>query len=219
MKKPFCTIPKTAIILLTTCALLAIFPIGAVLAQTATVKVQPSNSAPNVGMTFTVDVTISNVQNLYGVDVSLNWNKDILRIVSASSQLGVESHSGGVLHESVYVAEDSMSQQTGTYSLVAVSEGPAAAFSGNGKIVTLTFTVVHSGHSELTLITELADKPVPPEPSNLINHTDLSSSVNAVIPEFSTVFALAVFLILATGALVFSKKRIKKNVALTVRAI
>jgi len=219
VKKPFCTIPKTAIILLTTCALLAIFPIGAVLAQTTTVKVQPSNSAPSVGMTFTVDITISNVQNLYGVDVSLTWNKDILRIVSASSQLGVESHPGGVLHESVYVAEDSMSQQTGTYNLVAVSEGSAAAFSGSGKIVTLTFTVVHAGHSELTLVTELADHPAPGENSNFITHTDLSSSVNAVIPEFSTVFALAVFLILATGALVFSKKRIKKNVALTVRAI
>lgn len=219
MKKPFCTIPKTAIILLTSCALLAIFPIGLVLAQTPTVKVQPSNSAPSVGMTFTVDVTISNVQNLYGVDVSLTWNKDILRIVSASSQLGVESHPGGVLHESVYVAFDSMSQQTGTYQLVATSEGSAAAFSGSGKIVTLTFNVTKSGHSELTLVTELADKPVPPEPSNLINHTDLSSSVNAAVPEFSTVFALAVFLILATGALIFSKKRIKKNVALTVRAI
>ena len=219
MKKPLFSIPKTAIILLTTCTLLAIFPIGAVLAQTTTVKVQPSNSAPSVGMTFTVDITISNVQNLYGVDVSLTWNKDILRIVSASSQLGVESHPGGVLHESVYVAEDSMSQQTGTYNLVAVSEGSAAAFSGSGKIVTLTFTVVHAGHSELTLVTELADHPAPGENSNFITHTDLSSSVNAVIPEFSTVFALAVFLILATGALVFSKKRIKKNVALTVRTI
>ena len=219
MKKPFCTIPKTAIILLTTCTLLAIFPIGAVLAQTATVKVQPSNSSPNVDMTFTVDITISNVQNLFGVDVTLTWNKDILRIVSASSQLGVESHPGGVLHESVYVAENSMSQQTGTYSLVAVSEGSVAAFSGNGKIVTLTFSVINAGHSELTLETELADKPVPPEPSNLINHTDLSSSVNAVIPEFSTVFTLVMFLILATGALVFSKKRIKKNASLTVRAL
>jgi hypothetical protein len=219
VKKTFCTIPKTAIILLTTCALLAIFPIGAVLAQTTTVKVQPSNSAPSVGTTFTVDITISNAKNLYGVDVQLSWNKDILRITDESSQLGVESHPGGVLHQNIYVALDSMSQQTGTYQLVATSEGSAAAFTGNGKIVTLTFSVLNAGHSELTLETELADKPVPPDPANLITHTDLSSSVNPVVPEFSTVFALVVFLILATGALVFSKKRIKKNVALTVRAI
>jgi hypothetical protein len=69
------------------------------------------------------------------------------------------------------------------------------------------------------LVTELADKPASGGNSNLIDHTDLSSSVNAAVPEFSTVFALAVFLILATGALIVSKKHIKKNVALTVRAL
>jgi hypothetical protein len=186
------------------------------MAQGATVKAQPSNTAPKVGTTFTVDITISNVKNLYGVDVQLSWNKDILRITSASSQLGVESHPGGVLHQNIYVALDSMSQQTGTYQLVATSEGSVAAFTGSGKIVTLTFTVIHTGHSELTLETDLADKPVPPDPANLISHTDLSSSVNAVIPEFSTVLVLVVFLILATGALVFSKKRMKKNVNMPI---
>jgi hypothetical protein len=215
MRRSFPSIKKP-LILLTVCALLAFIPVYSVMAQGTTVRTLPSNTAPKVSATFTVDITISNVKNLYGVDVSLSWNKDILRITGASSQLGVESHPGGVLHQSVYVAENSMSQQTGTYHLVATSEGSAAAFSGNGKIVTLTFSVIHAGHSELTLETELADKPVSPEPSNLINHTDLSSSVNAAIPEFSTVFALVVFLILATGALVFSKKHMKKNVDIPI---
>lgn len=104
-----------------------------------------------------------------------------------------------------------MLQQTGTYHLVATSEGAAAAFSGSGKIVTLTFLVVQAGHSQLKLETELADKPVSPNPANLINHTDLSSSVDTLVPEFSTVFALVVFLVLATGALVYSKKYMKKT--------
>jgi len=211
VRQPFSSIKKP-LILLTICALLAVVPIYEVMAQGATVKVQPSTAAPKYGENFTVDITVSNVQNLYAVDVQLSWNKDIIRISSATPQLGVESHPGGVLHQNVYIALNSMSQQTGTYQLVATSEGSAAAFSGSGKIVTLTFTVIHTGHSELTLETELADKPVPPNPANLINHTDLSSSVNAVIPEFSTVFALVVFLILATSALVFSKKHMKKNV-------
>jgi hypothetical protein len=211
VRQPFSSIKKP-LILLTICALLAVVPIYEVMAQGATVKVQPSTAAPKYSETFTVDITVSNVQNLYAVDVQLSWNKDIIRITSATPQLGVESHSGGVLHQNVYIALNSMSQQTGTYQLVATSEGSAAAFSGSGKIVTLTFTVIHTGHSELTLETELADKPVLPNPANLINHTDVSSSVNAVIPEFSTVFALVVFLILATGTLVFSKKRMMKNV-------
>jgi hypothetical protein len=39
----------------------------------------------------------------------------------------------------------------------------------------------------------------------------LSSSVDTVVPEFSTVFAVAVLLMLATGALVYLKKYMKKN--------
>ena len=210
MRQSFSSIKKP-LILLAICALLPVIPIYAVMAQGTTVKAQPSIAAPKVGTLFTVDITIANVKNLYGVDVQLSWKKEILRITGASSQLGVESHSGGVLHQNIYVALDSMSQQTGTYQLVATSEGSAAAFSGSGKIVTLTFTVIQAGHSELTLETELADKPVLPNPANLISHTDLSSSVNAVIPEFSTVLALVVFLVLSTGALVFSKKRMMRN--------
>ena len=218
MKQSFVSIKKT-LILLTVFALLAFVPIYVVIAQSTTVKAQPSNTAPKYGATFTVDITVSNVQNLYAVDVQLSWNKDVIRIASATPHLGVESQPGGVLHGSVYVALNSMSQQTGTYQLVATSEGSAAAFSGSGKMVTLTFTVIHTGHSELTLETELADKPVPPNPANLITHIDLSSSVNAVIPEFSTVFALVVFLILATGGVVFSKKHMKKNVKMPTERI
>jgi hypothetical protein len=216
MKQPFSPIKKP-LILLAACALLVFIPVYAAVAQGTTVRAQPSNTAPKVGATFTVDIMISNVQNLYGVDVSLTWNKDIIRITSASPQLGVESHPGGVLHQTVYVAENATSQQTGTYHLVAVSEGSAAAFSGSGKIVTLTFSVQHAGHSELTLETDLADKPVSPNPANLITHTDLSSSVNPIVPEFSTVFALVLFLVLATGALVFSKKRMKKSMNVPAR--
>jgi hypothetical protein len=218
MKQSFVSIKKT-LILLTVCGLFAFIPIYSVIAQGTTVKAQPSSAAPKYGETFTVDITVSNVQNLYAVDVQLSWNKDVIRITSATSHLGVESQPGGVLHGNIYIALNSMSQLTGTYQLVATSEGSAAAFSGSGKIVTLTFTVIQTGHSELTLETELADKPVPPNPANLINHTDLSSSVNAIIPEFSTVFALVMFLILATGGLIYSKKHMKKNVKMPTRRI
>jgi hypothetical protein len=181
-------------------------------AQGTTVRAQPSKTSPKNGETFTVDITISNVQNLFAVDVSLTWNNAIIRSMSASPQLGVESHPGGVLHETVYIAENSLSQPTGTYHLYATSEGATtAAFSGSGKIVTLTFQVLQAGHSQLMLETELADKPASGQNANLITHTDLSSSVDTVVPEFSTVFTLAVFFILATAALVFSKKRFRSN--------
>ena len=38
------------------------------------VKVEPSSSYANVGETFTINITVVDVQNLYGVEVTLYWN-------------------------------------------------------------------------------------------------------------------------------------------------
>ena len=198
-------------VLLAVFTLLTVSSVSSASAQTTTVKVQPSNSQPNVGATITVDITITNVQNLFGVDMELSWDPTVLKVLSATSFLGVESHSGGVLHGTIGIAENQLTQQT--YNLAGTSEGAATpAFSGNGKIATLTFSVLRSGQSPLTLITELADKPASSDDtSQSINHTDVSGSINTIVPEFPTVIGLIVLLILASASLVFAKKHTKKN--------
>ena len=210
MKNPLSTITK-AILLLSVCALLALYPISAVSAQGTTVKVEPSKTTPIVGETLTVNITISNVQNLYGVDVTLRWNNSALKVLSNTSLLGVESHPNGVLHENILIAEASASQQIGAYTLVATSTSPAASFSGRGTIATLTFNVTSLGRSTLELETELADKPAADEPADFIAHNDVSSSVDVSIPEFPTLLALAALIVFATAAMVVSKKHIKKT--------
>src|SRR4030067_3056877 len=131
MKKLHSTITKT-IVLLSICALFTLYSAQLVSAQSTTVKVEPSTTTPVVGETLTVNITISNVQNLYGVDVTLRWNTSALKVLSNTSLLGVESHPNGVLHESILIAEASASQQIGAYTLVATSTSPAASFSGSG---------------------------------------------------------------------------------------
>src|SRR5512133_3585505 len=76
-----------------------VFVFGAA-AQATVIKAEASASQPHIGDTLTVNIKISNAQNLYGVDVTLNWNPSVLKLTSATPQLGVESHSNGVLHES-----------------------------------------------------------------------------------------------------------------------
>ena len=196
--------------LLTVLALFTFILVNPASAQGTTVKVQPSESAPLYGSTFTVDITISNVQNLYALDLSLKWDPTVLKVLSAISFIGVESNPGGVLHEAVEIEEEGASQAGGQYDLVAFSLGPAAAFSGNGEIATLAFSVVKVGYSAFTLETELADKPSG-DTSNFITHTDVSSSVNAVIPEFPTIFAFVLLLVCAAGTLLFSKRYTRKN--------
>jgi hypothetical protein len=94
---------------------------------------------------------------------------------------------------------------------VATSVAPAAPFSGSGNIAIITFNVTASGHSELVLETQLADHPPPGGTSNFIDHADLNGTVDSVIPEFPNIAVLVLFLILATLAVVISKKLLKKN--------
>lgn len=193
---------------------LAVCSINAASAADTVVNAQASSSEPKIGETLTVDITISNVENLYGVDVQLSWNPSVLSIIEAKSMLGVEANPGGVLHESgtdtLMVVEDSASQDAGEYSLIATSVGSSPAFSGSGKIATLTFNVTSAGSSGLTLQSELADKPAAGENAEFIEHTDTADNVTTVVPEFSSIAFIAALIVVATGALVVSKKRLNK---------
>jgi hypothetical protein len=201
-----------------TFVLVVLFPIQSASSQATsgtTVRAVPSNSTPLLGETFTVNITIANVQNLYGIDVTFRWNASVLQVLNVNSRLGVGSHPGGVLYEilpnaKIEIIEDNVSQATGEYHIVATSVNPAPSFSGSGNIALITFNVTSLGHSGLELETELADHPASGEHSNLIEHTDIAGSIS-VIPEFPSIIAVALFLSLATAALAFSKKRLKNT--------
>ncbi len=196
------------IVLLTVCT------VNAVYAADTVVKAEASVSQPKIGDTLTVNITISDVQNLYGVDVELGWNPVVLSLVNAKSMLGVEANPGGVLHESgtdtLLIAENEASQETGQYTLTATSTGSSPAFSGSGTIATLTFNVTSAGQTSLTLQSELADHPAADETSNFINHTDTADNITTIVPEFPTIAAITILLIAATAALIVTKKQTTK---------
>lgn len=172
------------------------------------VKAQPSKNDPRVGETLTVNVTISNVENLYSLDVILHWNASVLQFLNAELRLGVESSPYGVLHEEIYIIENSATQAE--YELAATSVGPAPSFNGSGTIALVTFNVTSIGHADLQLESELADHPLSGEIANPIAHSDVADSVDTV-PEFSSIVAAALFLTLATGTIIYARKHLKKN--------
>ena len=195
------------------------------------VRAQPSTSTPHVGETFTVSVIIENVQNLYGIDVALSWNDSVLQVQSVDLRLGVESHSDGVLHGNrlnydvdtvvsgdIYVSEENV---LGSYSLTALTIG-SSAFSGSGTIVNITFKAANIGRSTLVLETELAAYPQPEEPSEFIEHADVSGSIesteNGGIEPPNTawltpivIVLIIVALVLVVSALIYYRKRPKKT--------
>jgi hypothetical protein len=214
---------KTAKVLLSTFALLLISTcvISAQIVQaqagSATVGVDPNQNTSQIGQTLNVNITIDGVENLYGLDLTVAWDNTILSILSATPNLGAETYHGGVLHEAsnapITIIENNASQPSGWYRLAAFSQNPASSFNGSGIIAMLTFNTTKVGASPLTVFCELADRPPPDETSELIDHLDVSGSVEAVIPEFPNVAILGVFLVVVAAVVLFSKKMLKKPMA------
>ena len=140
-----------------------------------TIRVEPYASIAQVGESFTVNITLTDVQNLYGVEVTLHWNASILQVVSVDVRLGVESHPDAVLHEPIFIAKNETSQEEGKYWLAGTSTAPAASFNGSGNIVRITFNVTNVGACKLNLEkTELRGKPRPGDIAPRIDHTTIN---------------------------------------------
>jgi hypothetical protein len=185
------------IALLFVASLLVVLPIQMVKAQTTTVSVAPQNSTVSIGKTVIVTIQLSNVQNLYGLDVTLDYNNTVLQLTNEQPDLGTLAIPGGVLYGNP-VTTDINSLQSGglyyntslstpsEYHLFSFSAGTAPSFNGSGTIVTLTFRVIGAGKSPLTLSSNLSDHPAPTETSSPIPHNDVSGTVDVTSSSSSS---------------------------------
>lgn len=167
------------------------------------VIVEPNSSSAIVGETFSINVTVVDVQNLYGLEAILSWNSSVLTLVNTEVQLG---QNGGVLNAPVYIADNST--QGSRYTISATSTSPAPSFNGTGNIVRMDFSVVGTGACELDLQTQLYDYPPPdrdPRLSLPIAHTDVDGFFQSVIPEFPSNLVFVATAMLTLLSVVFSK--------------
>jgi hypothetical protein len=167
------------------------------------VIVEPNESSAIVGDSYSVNVTIVDVQNLYGLEAILSWNSTILALVNVEVQLGQD---GGVLNSPIYVAENST--QGSRYTVSATSTNPAPSFNGTGNIVRLNFSVIGLGTCELDLQTQLYDYPPSdrdPRLSLPITHADVDGLFQSAIPEFPSHLVLVAALVLTLFSAVLSK--------------
>jgi len=180
-----------------------------------TVGIEPSTVSANLTETLTVNVTIANVQNLYGLEIALSWNASVLNVVSVDVRLGIESHPDGIIHEypnAVYVAENKVWQSVGLYRLAATTVAPSPPFNGTGNAVRITFNVTGFGESKFNLETQLYDFPPPDRDPNIswpIEHTTIDGYFYAV-PEIGQTSILLVLTISAT-LILLSRKRTQKK--------
>ncbi|MGB9740259.1 MAG: cohesin domain-containing protein [Candidatus Bathyarchaeia archaeon] len=178
--------------------------------QEATVKVYPYQNVAAPGQQFTISIVVENVTNLFAIEVKLYWNQSILQLTNTSVMLGVESHPGGVLHGQVYQNE---TIESGKYILYGTSIGKETpSFNGSGTVAELIFNATRLGNCQLTLQTELYDKPGEGEASQPIQHITENGYVSiepkSGIWQF-TYIATAIIIIAAAILLAFYAKRRK----------
>jgi hypothetical protein len=125
-----------------------------------TVYVTPS-SVKNIMPpgTFTIKVNVSNVINLYGLDVEFTWDPTIIKYVSRNVHIPVETYPDGVLHNPVIPIEDVEDDNAnitgpapGTRYWLSYACMGGKAFSGSGTVFDMTFQVVGVGYSQLAIL-------------------------------------------------------------------
>jgi hypothetical protein len=196
---------STLLFLVSALVFLAWAPNSYALPET-TVRVEPALCSAGLGQTFVANITIADVQNLYGLEVGVFWNASVLEIVEVDVRVG---QADGALCSSVYIAENSTADSQ--YALAAMSVAPAPSFNGTGTAATITFRVKDHGNSSLSATSELYDFPPPdryPRESLPIEHATLGSMFEETVPEIGgpsmlvTLMALTFFI-----AVLFLRKR------------
>ncbi len=137
-----------------------------------TILVAPSEVTKAVGETFDIKVNISDVTNLYGLDIQFWWDSTLLKYISKNVRIPKSTYSDGVLWSPFLKYKDVVDAAAGTYWLAASSFGVAKSFNGSGTAFIMTFEVLREGACYLHFTsTGLGDKPASPgEPSEPIPH-------------------------------------------------
>ena len=93
------------------------------------------------GQTFSVNVEIINVTNLYGFDIRLQWNTTFLEYVNHTIKVPRNTHHDGVLWEPVLRIKNEVDAVKGNYWIAYSSMAPAPSFNGTGIAFNMTFRV------------------------------------------------------------------------------
>lgn len=111
----------------------------------ARIGFDPPSATVAAGDRFTVDIKVTNVQDLYAVPLAVGYNPDVVELVDV--QLG--SFLGGDEQPPALVQR--IDPQAGT-AIISLSRGPGSAgATGSGTLVTLVFTAKASGQSPLSI--------------------------------------------------------------------
>jgi hypothetical protein len=179
--------------------------IGSVRCSGTVISISPSSDTipqSQIGKSLQVNITISNVTNLWGWVVTLNWNPTILNFTNMTEGPFLDSV-GSTLF---------LYPTPGSGSLTQITDEllENTSVNGNGTLATINFKVLAYGQSNITLSDTLLYQPLSGNP---LSHAQIAHTVNngqiIVISEFPS-WALPAIIIVATiPAMILAKRRLK----------
>ena len=173
-------------------------------AQQATVQIVPASyTVPAVGLTFNVNITVENVENLYGYEFRMYYPNDVLNGTSVTQ--GPFLKAGGA-QPWFYVANftDNYNGTNGLVNVLCARLGDVSGVNGSGTLVTITFrsTTLSNGPRTLHLTNVSLSDPNPA----VILFTATDGEVT-VIPEFPSALIVPLLMISCVAALTLRKRR------------
>jgi LysM repeat protein len=159
MKKLFPTSPRRWIGLAVLLTTLFATPVGYGLAQDTKVFIDPPTREIVLGETKKVRIEIENVTGLFGAEVHLAFDPNLLEVVDADADTaGVQIEPGDFLSPD-FMAKNNVDQATGRIVFAVAQMPPHEPVSGSGILARVNFRGKAAGTSALTFWTT---QPTPP---------------------------------------------------------
>lgn len=108
-----------------------------------TLYISPQIVKGTVGQIVKINISISNVADLYGWQVKLEWNPQVLNFSTAAEGTFLKNHGQTFFSQKF--------SESGSLILVCTLEGDVRGASGSGTLATVEFYVKGNGTSELKL--------------------------------------------------------------------
>jgi len=175
----------------------------------------------DIGKTFQVNVTVTNVTDLYAWNINVSWNPSVLRFVGVPVE-GPFLKQGGTT-AFMYSKINNTAGYINGAGISCTLLGTVPGVNGNGTLLILTFNATAIGVSPIDISSPVSkDVPrktvlVKSDRKTLIPHEDVDGSVT-VIPEFSGPILTAVFLAITLLAVALAKKASSLKRRVTINA-
>lgn len=127
------------------------FALEASASPTTTLHTDPSALGLKPGEQGALVLVVEDVQDLYGAEVHLAFDPNIVEVVDANAaQAGVQIQSGDWL-TNTFVAANMADNAAGQIDYAVTLLNPAPPMSGSGALATITFKAKAKGSSALTI--------------------------------------------------------------------